>query len=273
MNEKIAVAMSVYKNDKPGFLAESIESIINQTYKHLVLFIEVDGHVCNQVYSLLEKYNYRENVRVCFNSKNKGLAYRLNNIIDKVIEIGDFSYIARMDADDISFPNRLEKQLNYLQSHSNISVVGSDVIEITSEGERIFYKKMDQEHEVLVKNIIKKCPFNHPSVLFRISVFSESKCRYKPELKNTQDYYLWVDMIHKKLLFANLNEALLKFRIDNDFHTRRGFKKAVNDVKSRLYAFQILNNYSFSNLFHVFLLFILRVSPAMVKKLAYERLR
>jgi hypothetical protein len=92
-------------------------------------------------------------------------------------------------------------------------------------------------------------------------------------LKNTQDYYLWVDLVKDGCLFANINETLLKFRIDENFHQRRGLKKAMNDLKSRLYSFKILKNYSISNVLHVILLFILRVSPAWIKKLAYKKLR
>ncbi|MCV5855842.1 glycosyl transferase 2 family protein, partial [Escherichia coli] len=85
------------------------------------------------------------------------------------------------------------------------------------------------EHNSLVNNIVKRCPFNHPSVMFRIDVFEEHNLKYKDELQNTQDYYFWVDAIKSGLKLANINEPLLKFRIDDKFHSRRGVKKAKND--------------------------------------------
>jgi hypothetical protein len=132
---------------------------------------------------------------------------------------------------------------------------------------------MAKTNEILVKNIIKKCPFNHPTVMFRTTVFLNSNVRYKAELMNTQDYYLWVDLVKAGYLFANINEPLLKFRIDENFHTRRGLKKAINDLKARFYAFKVLRNFSMSNLLHVTLLFALRISPATIKKIAYKKLR
>ena len=269
----VAVAMSVYKSDTVKNLKLSIDSILNQTYKYIDLFVEVDGSVSDELSNLLEFYNLKSNVNIHYNQENKGLASRLNQIIETVLEKDSYAYIARMDADDISECDRIEKQVKFLIDNQSVSVVGSDVIEIDNLGNEKFYKKMNSTHEELKNNIIKKCPFNHPSVLFRIDVFSKHGYRYKSHLMNTQDYYLWVDLLSGGLKFANINEPLLKFRVDDFFHHRRGLKKALNDVKSRFYAFKKLDVVTLGNLFHTFLLFILRVSPASVKSFAYKTLR
>ncbi len=269
MKEKVAVILSVYKSDNSDYLEKSIQSLLEQTYDELDIFIKVDGWVSDDIYQLLESLSCHNKIRVFFHDDNKGLATRLNELIDLVIDLGGYSYIARMDADDISCRKRIEVQVEFLNVNKDIDVVGSDVIEITDKGESVFYKKMDADHELMMQKIIKRCPFNHPSVMFRIDVFIQG-FRYDSTLMNTQDYYLWVDLLSSGKKFANINQPLLYFRVNSSFHSRRGFNKAMNDMKSRIYAFKKLNVVNYSNLIHVFLLFFLRISPSFVKKLAYR---
>ncbi|MEZ9799001.1 glycosyltransferase [Vibrio cyclitrophicus] len=272
IDKKLAVAMSVYRTDNEAHLRKAISSILKQTYTNFDLYIEVDGPVHKDISTLLLGYGSYKNVFVNFNESNKGLAFRLNQIIDKVTKSGCYSFIARMDADDISLPTRFSTQLSFLNENPRISVVGSDVLEISNSGDVVFHKKMDKDHAVIAKKIIKKCPFNHPSVMFKISVFDDG-FRYKSELKNTQDYYLWVDLLAAEKEFANISEPLLEFRVNDDFHARRGVKKALNDLRARMYAFKKLDVLNFGNVIHTLLLFFLRISPAFMKKLAYKFLR
>lgn len=269
---KVAVALSVYKADKPSYISSSVESILQQSHSNFILFIQVDGKVSEDIQQCLEKYSADNRLEIIYNETNRGLAYRLNQIIDLAIESGDFDYLARMDADDISLPERFEKQVEFLNDNPTIDVVGSSLIEFSECSDEEFYKRMDVNHSDMLEKIIKKCPFNHPTVMFRMQVF-EDGFKYDSNLMNTQDYYLWVDLLANNKQFANIDLPLLKFRINDSFHSRRGLKKAINDVKSRLYAVRKLDLLTFSNILHVILLFILRVSPSYVKKIAYKYLR
>lgn len=269
---KIAVALSIYKSDTLKYLQESINSILNQTYGNFDLYIKVDGDVSDDISHFLKKLEDNGNVFIDYYSDNKGLAFRLNQIIDEVVEKGIYDFVARMDADDISELNRFQTQIDFFQEHHAVDVLGSDVIEIDEYGNEFFYKRMDCDYAEIKEKIIKKCPFNHPSVMFKIDIFNEG-FRYNSALKNTQDYYLWVDLLSAGKIFSNVNKPLLKFRVNESFHSRRGLKKAINDVKSRLYAFQKLDVFSFNNIIHVINLFILRVSPSKIKKIAYKYLR
>ncbi|WP_217519049.1 glycosyltransferase [Vibrio metschnikovii] len=270
---KVAVAMSVYKTDKLCFLQQAVQSILSQTYTNFDLYIEVDGPVSDEVRDYLSLLHDEANVFVNFNERNLGLAFRLNQIIDKVLKNQNYSFVARMDADDISCPTRFDKQVEFLNSNTDISIVGTDVIEFSEDGTVDFYKKMPSEHYSLVNNIVKRCPFNHPSVMFRIAVFEEHNLKYKDELQNTQDYYLWVDVIKSGLKLANINKPLLKFRIDDKFHSRRGIKKAKNDFYARIYAIRELELRSINNYLFTFVLFTLRLSPVIVKKWVYSKFR
>ncbi|QCI72093.1 MULTISPECIES: glycosyltransferase [Vibrio] len=271
MSRLVGVAMSVYKSDRADFLRLALDSILDQVNVRLNLYLHIDGEVDNLILSLLGEYEARSNVRIYRHDENLGLATRLNESIEQAIS-DEVDFIARMDADDISKLDRFDKQISYLESDTSIDVVGSDVVEISEAGEELFYKSMASDHETLALNIIKKCPFNHPSVMFRVRVFKDG-FRYDNELKNTQDYYLWVDLLSSGYLFANINEPLLYFRVNDTFHSRRGLKKAINDCKSRFYAFSKLNNVSLSNVIHVVKLFILRLAPRPIKVLAYKLFR
>jgi glycosyltransferase involved in cell wall biosynthesis len=270
---KVAVAMSVYKADRFIFLQSAIKSLISQTYNDVTIYIAVDGYIELDVREYLNELNKRKNFIIIFNQENKGLATRLNQLIDLILSSDTFDFIARMDADDICMENRIEEQVNFFNSNDEISVIGSDVIEIDEDGVERFYKKMMSNHSNIVNNLIKKCPVNHPTVMFRVDVFKIRENRYKEELLNTQDYYLWVDLLSQNMKFANINKPLLHFRIDHLFHQRRGLMKAKNDFMARVYAMRKLNMFSISNIFNTFLLFGLRVSPAFLKKLAYRYLR
>lgn len=269
---RIAVIMSVYDGDRLSFLKQSLSSIDQQTYSEFDVFIAVDGIVNVDIYNFLHEYSLHQNYNVFFYNENRGLAYRLNQLIDIVVERKEYEYVARMDADDVNEIERLERQVNFFCENNHVDVIGTDVIEITENGHELFYKRMDSDHDLIYSRIIKKCPFNHPTVMFKIKIF-EDGFRYNSRLMNTQDYYLWVDLLSAGKKFSNINEPLVRFRINQSFHTRRGFKKAINDVKSRCYAFRKLNVYNLGNIIHVIKLFLLRVAPPSIKRWAYNNLR
>ncbi|NRP09210.1 MULTISPECIES: glycosyltransferase [unclassified Marinobacterium] len=268
---KISVVMSVYKNDKLEWLRESVDSILNQTYENFDLFIAVDGPVSDTLMEYVEGLSIKENVNVFYFEECCGLAARLNFLIKKVLLDPDVRFIARMDADDISMPDRLQKQLNYILQNE-LDVIGSSVVEFCLETGVRHSKKSVIYDDDLKKNIVVRCPFNHPTVLFRREVF-DSGIKYDESLKNTQDYKLWVDMAFQGMLFGNVAEPLLQFRISKDFHKRRGFKKAKNDFYLRFYAMRKLRLYSFRNLLAAFSILVLRISPEAVTKFAYKYLR
>ncbi|MGR5488053.1 glycosyltransferase [Vibrio alfacsensis] len=270
-NVLIGVIMSVYKSDKAEFIKLSLDSMLHQDNVNVNIYLHIDGPVSSSINLLVDEYEKLSNVNVTRHEQNLGLATRLNQSVEQALA-DNVDFIARMDADDISFSDRFYHQVKYFELNPDVSVLGTSVIEINSLGEEIFYKSMVTDHKTLSENIIKKCPFNHPTVMFRTTIFEEG-FRYKEKLINTQDYYLWVDLLANGKRFGNINEPLLYFRIDESFHSRRGFDKALNDCRSRLYAFKKLNNMSCSNLLHVVKLFLLRVAPKPIKLLAYKYFR
>ena len=129
MNDKhIAVIMSLYKNDVVDFVKLAVESILNQTYKELDFFIQYDGPIHPEVDEYLTGLK-DERVKIQRRAENKGLAQSLNDLLNIVKPMG-YEFIARMDADDISEVNRFEKQIAYLEAHSEVDLVGGAINEI-----------------------------------------------------------------------------------------------------------------------------------------------
>ena len=134
MNDKrIAVIMSLYKNDVVDYVKLAVESILNQTYKELDFFIQYDGPIRPEVDDYLTGLK-DERVKIQRRAENKGLAQSLNDLLVIVMPMG-YEYIARMDADDISEVNRFERQMAYLEQHKDVDCVGGAINEIDEKGE------------------------------------------------------------------------------------------------------------------------------------------
>ncbi|WP_429140939.1 glycosyltransferase [Aeromonas veronii] len=273
MIDKIAVIMSVYSSDKALYLDASLNSIFSQSYQFFDIYLQVDGDVDIALRDVIDLYcNRFSNLSVEYFDSNMGLAWQLNRAITRLRNAGDYQFIARMDADDICFPDRFKIQIDYFKSNPSVAVLGSSILEFYEDG-RTFVKLMHKEHVLLAENIIKRCPFNHPTVMFNMLVLSFDDIEYDPSLMNTQDYYLWVDLLAKGFIFSNISVPLLKFRVNSNFHSRRGIKKAKNEFFSRVYAMKKLGVFNFTNVTHTLKLFALRLSPQVVKEFAYKHFR
>lgn len=134
MDCKVAVILPVYKNDKVPYIELSFESILNQTYKDIHLYVGIDGPVGEDLKMSLLKYAKSDNVSIQWFPENRGLAVVLNDLLNECFQNG-YEYIARMDADDISEPNRIEKQMTFLQANPDIDVVGGAIEEIDENSE------------------------------------------------------------------------------------------------------------------------------------------
>lgn len=268
---RIAVLMSLYNGDVIKHVKEAVESIFNQTYKDFCLFIYLDGLTDKAIIDYIDELKSNEKVRVVPGLVNRGLAYGLNRLIESALEEGNYRYFARMDADDISTPDRFAMQVNFFTGHPEIAVVGSNCIEINEKGDVLFNKVLPESPEELLAFSFKRSPLIHPSVMFNENVIHDVK--YDDSLKNTQDYFLWVDLQAKGYKLYNIQKYLLKFRMADDFYKRRGVGKIKNEINSRLYAMKKLKGFNFRNVFYLTCLIIMRFSPEFIKKICYKYLR
>lgn len=194
---KISVILPVY-NTKEEFLREAIESILNQTYKDFEFIILNDGST-NNAKDVILSYNDKRIKYV--EQENHGLIYTLN----KGIALSQGEYIARMDSDDISLPERFAKQVEFLDNNPEIGIVGA-LIDIFPDVD--FCKSYEKEPKFL--DLLIENQLAHPVVMFRKSVLERFNLQYNNCL-HAEDFELWSRMI-KVTKFYNIQEVLLRYR-------------------------------------------------------------
>lgn len=267
---KIGVLLPVYKKDSIAFLKKSVESIARQTLQDFHILIGVDGPVGGELDECLRNLEEKDNITVVRFGVNRGLACVLNDLITICKEEG-YRYYARMDADDISLPDRFEKQEKYLEEHPDVDVVGGAIEEIDGN-DRLRGKHVEYPftHEDCRKFFRYRDPLAHPAVMFRARYFEKVASGYRNEYRKNQDTILWFDGFMNGCVFANLKDTVLNFRVNDDFYNRRnGWKRAKQMLSDRLKMNKALGYDLSANLF-AFAMFCMTVSPSRVKKILYK---
>ena len=272
--EKVAALLPVYAKDNAVWFKLSLESVLNQSQCEPTVYIGVDGQVGANIQEVLSMYENNKRVKVFLFPENRGLAMVLNDLLHAAMNDG-FEYLARMDADDISVPDRMEKQIAYLVSHPNIDVVGGSIEEIDEygnlTGKCIVYP---QTPENCYKFFSRRNPHAHPAVLFRKSFFDKLKGAYRPEYRQNQDTMLWYDGMMVGTKHANISNVVLRFRITNSFFKKR--RNGWSFAKKQLHDRKIINQhlgYGISATLFAYMMFCLLVCPVWVKKIAYKIFR
>lgn len=273
MSEKfVAVAMSVYIKDIPSQVKSSIESILNQTLKSVCLYIMIDGRVDEELQFLIDSYAYNDRIVIIKSLENRGLAFSLNHLIDFILSENKFDYIARMDSDDISLPERISEQVEFLERRNDVDVVGGYCHEFGASF-ALDVKTVPLEHEALVNYTLYKCPFIHPTVMFRKKVFLGG-VRYPLDTCMSEDLALWFLLLQDGYKFANVGKVLLNYRINaGTLQRRSGIKKAISEVKIRLTYSHILKRNSLKIYVLILARGIFSLMPYPVKKIMYLKCR
>jgi glycosyltransferase involved in cell wall biosynthesis len=266
----LAVIMSIYKNDRLEFVRQSVQSILDQTFSDFHYFLIFDGPVAvdvdNYVTSLTD-----ERIRFFRLENNGGLASALNFLLEKVLSNPKYKFIARMDADDISMPERFEKQRTYLIENLEITVLGCWYEEIDESGKHLSYRKLPADHESLRKRYFTRTPFAHPTVMYRKKLIE--KAGYYPiDTILMEDNVLWGRALSHGIKFGNLQEYLFKFRIDTLFYNRRsGFSYGWSFIITKYTQFKELNP-PVSAILLVPIIGILKMTPKFILRHFYIRM-
>lgn len=201
---KVTVLMPAYNVEK--YIAEAIESILQQSFSDFKLLIINDGSTDNTEQIIR---SFKDERIILINQLHRGIASALNNGLSKA----DSGYIARFDADDICFPTRLQEQVTFLDTHSDYILVGSDAEYISEEGEHLFYFKcIGHAYEQISQRIYTCCPFIHSSVMYRKDPVINAG-GYSLHAHNFEDYFLWIQ-IKKYGKFYNIPHQLIKVRFN-----------------------------------------------------------
>ena len=223
--------MSVYNGEK--YLKLAVESILNQSYSDFEFIIINDGSTDGSL-NILKRFKEQDERIKIISRENKGLVYSLN----EGVNLAQGEYIVRMDADDISEPNRFEKQLQYMQINNQV-VCGSYATIINSSGEKIGEMNYPPFAEKIKSFALLHNPFVHPSVMFKKDIFLKVG-GYKRFFKYIEDYELWTRIVFK-YKSGNIPERFLRYRVHNEQITKR------NNLRMRVMGIvvRILSLYRF----------------------------
>ena len=198
--------MSVYK-EPIDWLCQSIDSILNQTFKDFEFIIICDNPEYEEGIALLKDYSLNDNrVVLMFNDQNIGLTKSLN----KGISVAKGEYIARMDADDVAFPNRLQKQIDFMTQHPLCVASGGFAKIIDEDGKRLGDWKIGITWVELKSSALFTSPILHPTAIFR-RIVNGSVIHYDETKRYAQDYSLWATLIAEYEIL-NLGELLIYYR-------------------------------------------------------------
>jgi len=201
---KVTVLMPAYNAGK--YIAEAIESVLQQTFHDFVLLIVDDGSTDNTLEII---HSFSDKRIHLIHQSHKGIAGALNKGLSKASS----EYIARFDADDICFPERLTQQVAFLDTHADYIIVGSDAEYISENGEHLFhFKSVGHTHNQIIQKIYSCCPFIHSSVMYRKNAVIKAG-GYSVHAHNFEDYLLWVQLL-KSGKFHNLPQQLIRVRFN-----------------------------------------------------------
>lgn len=233
-NKLVSIVLPVYNGEK--HLEECLDSLLRQTYKNFELILINDGsndrtdNIINTYISRFSNINY-------INRINKGLIYSLN----EGFKAARGEYIARMDADDVALPQRLENQVSYLVNNPEISFIGSDVILIdgsSNECGRIIGPK--SINATKIRSLFRP-PIIHPTLLIRSSALVDQFPNvYSTFFENAEDYELWTRLISQGHVAVNIPSFDLKYRVHEESIT----KQKAHEMKIK--SFQVRENYLIS---------------------------
>ncbi|TEW50706.1 glycosyltransferase family 2 protein [Psychromonas algicola] len=200
----VSVVMSVFNAEK--YLKEAIESILDQSYQNIEFIIINDGSIDDSL-NIIKGFSAIDERIKLVSRRNRGLPFSLNEGLD----LAKGEYIARMDADDISFKERLSEQVLYMEANPEIGVCGTwaEVFGEYKNGNSTL--KHPSSHDALLPKLLFSVCFIHPTVMFRKEVLNSYKLRYHIDYFNSQDYEFWWRLSHYTKM-GNVQKVLLKYR-------------------------------------------------------------
>ena len=229
---RITILIGIY-NCAPT-LVEALDSLMAQTYKAFKVVLCDDGSKDNTLEVAREYASRYGNIQVITNEHNKGLNYTLNHCL----EYADTEYVARMDGDDISLPDRLEKEVNFLDSHPDYAVVSTPMIYFDEHGDFRVGKSIEKPQKW---DFLHGTPFCHAASMARTSVIKEiGGYSVDERLLRVEDYHLWMKLYAAGYKGYNIQEPLYKMRDDRNALMRRNWRNRKNEMYVKHIGFKML---------------------------------
>ncbi|MGQ0286145.1 glycosyltransferase [Pasteurellaceae bacterium 22721_9_1] len=267
---KFSVLMSLYIKEKPAFLAESLQSLVEQTYPADEIVIVLDGPITAELENVLAEFAPKLPLKLVPLAQNMGLGKALNEGIKQASN----EWLFRMDTDDICYPQRFEKQVEFIQNNPDVVLFSTQIAEFDEDPNQIIaIREVPVGYENIVNFNRLRSPFNHMTVAYKKSVLEEVG-GYQHHLF-LEDYNLWNRIIAKGYKVGNLSEVLLYARTAGNamFSRRRGLIYAKSEWK----LYQLKQQLGIQNGLSGFATFLLRTLPRLMPvwlvKLIYKFVR
>lgn len=215
--QKYSVLMSVYGKDNPEYFQTAVDSMLTQTIPPEQVVLVVDGEVPEKINQMLEQYAKKERLFTIVRlEKNQGLAGALNAGLAACRN----ELVARMDSDDISLPNRCEKELEMFEKEPRLVICGCNIDEFYGEPHNVKTSRIvPSEYDDILRFSRRRQPFNHPTVMYKKSKVME--CGGYPSLKRKEDFDLFSRMLSIGCYAKNIDESLYLYRANEDNYARR----------------------------------------------------
>ena len=234
-NIRISVIMGIYNCAQT--LPEALDSLLAQSYKEFKVIMCDDGSSDNTV-EIAQSYveRYPDKFLLIKNDHNMGLNFTLN----KCLEYADTEYVARMDGDDISLPERFEKEVGFLDAHPDIAIVSTPMIYFDENGD--FRVNRGKGHYPSKMDFVHGTPFCHASCMVRSEAYKAvGGYSVDPKLLRVEDYHLWVKMYKKGFRGYVMPDPLYKMRDDRNARARRNWRNHFNEFYVRYLGYKALN--------------------------------
>ena len=256
-----SVLMSSYHRDNPDELSLAFKSIwFDQTFKPSEIVVVKDGPLTPELDSVIDSFAQNAPVKIVPLDQNRGLGLALAEGITHC----SFEYIARMDGDDISAPDRFEKQISFMEQNPDIAICGGMIREFVDNPENVVSTRILPLTDIEIRQFCKwRSPFNHVAVMYRKSAVLTAG-NYQHFL-SYEDYWLWARLLQSGGKAANLPDVLVNVRAGKDMLKRRkGWRFFVSEIElaKKLREIGILNR--FEMLRNIFLRASARLMPGWI---------
>lgn len=266
----ISVLMSVYYKDNPDFLDKALDSLKKQTLPAEKVILICDGTIPEELTKVINKWSDLLPIELHGYEINQGLAHALNYGLEFV----QTEYIARMDSDDMCYPERFEKQMNLFKNNPELEICGTGLTEfyINKKGEQYTRERYySEEITETSKSLYKGTPLGHPTVMMTTKLLHDY--RYAEDTNMNEDIDLWFRLIRDKHRIMNIREPLLNFRITDGTFKRRSIHKALKEYS--IYRKNLIHLFGIrKELIYPFVRLMTRFLPSwMNKKLYFSNVR
>ena len=229
----ISVVMGVYNQPDKQAMMDAVNSILNQTYKKIEFIIYDDGSDKEVSEFISSLKNLDKRIVVIGKKQNHGLAFSLNECITRA----KGKYIARMDSDDISLPDRLRVQYDSMKENPDYSWCGTNAILFDSNGE---WGERQMPEYPSESDYLRYSPYIHPSVMYRAEMFDNYQYLVSKDTMRCEDYEIFMRLRAAGLKGYNVQQSLFKYREENNPFHKRNFKFRIYECKIRYKNFKSL---------------------------------